>query len=356
MKVGILTWFFANNYGARAHTYALRKTILELGCDCEFINYLPPNSKKINIRSSIDCVNPKKHPYRVIKCLLRCVKFEIYKKYNVHGRRFYSAKELDGSEYDLIVIGSDAILNVKHPLFSSIYYGVGLKRTHFCTYAPSCEYLDMDFRLPSEYALALSDSISLNVRDRFSRQLVEMETGRESAIVLDPTFLISFSSISKPMPERNYILIYTFSDWEEYASKLKKYARDNNLRIISVGRYVRWADKSYDAASFPMWLGSFTNASIVFTDSYHGTVFAIKNKKPLVTLARNDKRYKISDLLDQLELNEVHFYEGENIAEYLEKSQIDYERVNQLIEEKREYSIQKLKDSIKKANENIKII
>lgn len=46
MKIGILTWYFGINYGARAHSLALYQTVRNLGYDCEFIQYTSSNTIK----------------------------------------------------------------------------------------------------------------------------------------------------------------------------------------------------------------------------------------------------------------------------------------------------------------------
>lgn len=53
MKIGILTWYSACNYGARAHSYALRKTVESLGHECIMVAFRPTNEKRVNFRSNV---------------------------------------------------------------------------------------------------------------------------------------------------------------------------------------------------------------------------------------------------------------------------------------------------------------
>lgn len=347
MKIGILTWFFADNYGARAHTYALRQTIISMGHECEFVNYIPGNAFLVNIRGNINCEKPQKHMFLTARCFLRCLKFTRDRGLNIHGKRVHNASELDELHYDMIVIGSDAIFNIHHPLFNALYYGSGLKTTAFCTYAPSCEYMNEDEFISAELKSGLYNATALSARDTVTKNIIQKVSNKSVQIVLDPTLLYNFESIAKMPKDKNYIFVYTFSDWDQFAPTIKEYAQKHLLEIISVGRHCKWADHSYDSASFKKWLGFFTNADLVFTDSFHGTVFAIKNKKPLIIASRSDKQAKIKDFLCQCGLENQEFItENDNVEEYLRKNKIDYTVVEKELKIKKKVSIKYLKDAI----------
>ena len=353
MKIAILTWFFGNNYGARAHTYALRNTIEQMGHTCEFINFVPKDAWKINLLTNINCTQPRLHPYLVAKCLLRCARFWYAKRLNVHGKKVNSAAELDDLHYDAVVLGSDAILNIHHPLFDGIYYGYGIKRTPYFFYAPSCEYMSSDNPKTRIYEESVKKAVMRSARDNHTKIIMDSLSGEENRLVLDPTLLWDFRDISKPLPEDKYLLVYSFSDWAEYSEPIRKYAQENGMRIISVGRYCSWADKTYDAASFQQWLGAFEKAAVVFTDSYHGTIFAVKNKKPLIITARDDKQYKINDFLSQLNLEDLPFYDGEDVEKYLSKASIDYAQVAARLETEVSKSKQYLHDVLQQIEASI---
>ena len=57
MRISILTWYFAYNYGAKAHSYALMRVIEGLGHSCEMIQYIPNKSLRVQIRSNINYAN-----------------------------------------------------------------------------------------------------------------------------------------------------------------------------------------------------------------------------------------------------------------------------------------------------------
>ena len=164
--------------------------------------------------------------------------------------------------------------------------------------------------------------------------------------VLDPTLLYDFVDISTRWDEKDYILIYTFSDWSIYQKQIQLFAKDHGLKIIAVGRYCKWAYRSYTAASFEQWICSFRKATYVLTDSFHGTVFSIKNNKQMILCSRPDKRAKIESLLNDARIQRK-FYDGkESIETYLQAVTIDYQEVNQSMKKLVDFSMAYLQKSL----------
>lgn len=344
MRIGILTWFSGYNYGARAQSYALLNVILKLGHDCEFVNFEPKDFKKYCRKGNLNCWYPYRRPIRAIKCFIRCFRYEKDLKKLSIGTKVYSAEEIDSLGYDMIIIGSDSIFNIHHPMFHSVYYGVGLKKTPYIYYAPSCESMNTEEELPEELCEALYHAKVISVRDENTRTIIKRalkkNDNRDISVLLDPSLLYDYCDITSLIPEKNYILIYSFSNWGKYSEEFKRYAKDHNLKIISVGRYCPWADFSYDMASFSQWLGCFVNARIVLTDSFHGVVFGIKNRKQLVLMSRDDKCQKISEMLKLCKIDNYSFYCGQNLDEYLETNMFQYDEINVILEVLKQQSLE----------------
>lgn len=329
MKVGIMTWYFGANYGAKAQSYALMKTLSGMGHDTYMVNYKPDVYKSMNRHTSINIKKRKYHPFLVLKGLLRNRRFEQFNSHYNETKKIIKFDDVDQLKLDYVVFGSDAIFNVWHKLFRYIYMGVGINKTKKISYAPSCEYLDPDYELDRECIDSLKQFCALSVRDENTGKLLKKNIGLSAKRVLDPTLLYDFNDITCKWREDKYILIYSFFDWEQYQNQLREFANSKGLKIIAIGRYCKWADKSYMAASFEQWICSFRNAAYVFTDSFHGTVFAIKNNKELILCARSDKEDKIKSLLVDFGIDRP-FYDGSmSIDQYIEDYPMDYNTINQ---------------------------
>ena len=325
-----MTWYFGANYGALAQSVALCRTITDMGYECKMVNYKPKGYFKTIIVTNIP---KKKNRLREIgktyQGLKKCYRLTRY-KYFSETRKVGTAEEIDRLGLDCIVFGSDAIFNIKHLMYSPIYYGVGIK-TKKVTFSPSCEFASEGSVLSQECISSLLEMASLSVRDTNTFSLVKNNTGIEATITLDPTFLQDFSDIHETVYEGDYILIYSFTDWEMYKESIQKYASNNNLKIIAIGKDLDWVDKSYPDATFEMWVSAFRHAAVVITDSFHGTVFSLKNHKQIILCGREDKKAKISSLLRQFKAD-LAIYKGEEINHYLAENHIDYEVTQSLID------------------------
>lgn len=343
-KVGILTWYFSDNYGAKAQCYASQQILKKMGMESFVLHYLPNNYLKIARYSII----PSKRAFLNIRYVVNGI--DRYKKFSRFNDNYlltspiYNPQDIDNLNMDTILIGSDAIFNVRHPLFRELYYGVGI-HTPKISYAASCEYLEPDYRLSDEIRESIKEMRAVSVRDVNTQELIRNNTGITPVITLDPTFLYNFHEFNKSISNKPYILIYTFSEWNQISGEIKKYAKAHGLEIISVGCKCSWSDKSFESADEETWISSFRNAELVITDSFHGTVFSIKNKKQILLLGRPDKSAKINSLLQGFGIDRKYYETGENVESYLE-DRIDYDEVDPIIEKKIRESMDFLKRNI----------
>ena len=321
-RIGIVTWYFGANYGGLAQSIALYRTIKEMGYESVMVNYKPTGALK-----TIIVINIPKKGQRIkklgntIQGLRKCYRLT-RTRYFTETSKVRSAEDIDRLGLDCIVFGSDAIFNIRHLIFTPIYYGVGVK-TKKITYSPSCEFASEESVLPQEYIVSLKEMAAISVRDINTYSLVKNNTGLEPAITIDPTFLQDFSDINCQICKDKYLLIYSFSDWGVYKNIIISYSREKGLKIISIGKQLDWADQSFADASFEMWISAFRDAEIVLTDSFHGTVFSLKNNKQIILCGREDKKAKICSLLNQFGAN-ISIYQGEPIDQYLLNNRIDY--------------------------------
>ncbi|WP_207661033.1 MULTISPECIES: polysaccharide pyruvyl transferase family protein [Clostridium] len=113
-----------------------------------------------------------------------------------------------------------------------------------------------------------------------------------------------------------------------------------------MGQELKWADKSVENATFEEWITAFRHADCVVTDSFHGTVFSLKNKKQIVLCGRNDKKAKIASLLHQFDID-ISIYNGENLTNYLAENRIDYSEKQKNINYEIEKSMKYLRQALK---------
>lgn len=343
MKIGILTWFYGANYGAKAQAYALQEIVKLMGHEPCMINYRTPHYLKTNLRMNL--FRSKCRLITVFNGIIRCFAFgRMNTIYNISSR-VCDAQGIDKLSLACIVLGSDAIFNQNHPLFNKLYYGVNIN-TPKIAFSPSCESLSSDTILPHAVTGSIKEMKAISVRDFNTQKLIRNNTGIQPVITLDPTMLYDFANVNSKLPYDHYILVYSFSEWDEYGTLFRDYAAKKKLPILAIGRKCSWADISIENAGFTEWVSSFKNADIVITDSFHGTVFSIKHSKEFILLARINKTEKILSLLKEIGIDKAFFDGNCNVEKYLENNKIDYSRVESRVRVIINDSLNYLKQSI----------
>jgi hypothetical protein len=141
----------------------------------------------------------------------------------------------------------------------------------------------------------------LSVRDRISHQLVNNLSGRDAEIVLDPCLLHDYGDkLSGRIFMGNYIATYFLSHTNVNTEKdaLQKIREYLQMPVIAIGedRKTLGADHHVLSAGPSEWVQLLQGAAFVYTDSFHGTVFAVKYGKPFVAWS-NARHERIQDFL-----------------------------------------------------------
>ncbi len=348
-KIGILTWYFGINYGARAHSMALRECVKTMGYDCEFINYPSCNNRGIELHTCCMTGNLKRHPIILIKGVYKWFKFKKQLSVYPQSKRVTSPEEIEALGYDTVIIGSDEILNLNHDLASKVYYGVGFHDGFpMVMYAASAGTVPPDTILDKDIQTGLKNMTALSVRDNTTQELLQNNTGTKVEIVLDPTLLYDFGVGRKRLCKKGYLLIYSFGSLIKEKDRIIQFANTKGLKIICVGRRCDWADKSYSTADLEEWLSLYEHASFVVTDSYHGLIFAIKYHKNFVLVERGDKTNKIDGLRNILKVTRNSLGQNDSIEEYL-LNQLDYTTIDAAIKKEKKRSLDYLENALKEA-------
>ncbi|MBW4614361.1 MAG: polysaccharide pyruvyl transferase family protein [Desmonostoc vinosum HA7617-LM4] len=363
MKVGILTFHHTTNYGATLQAYALMKTIERQGYEVEIIDYRPHSAiqyyrKDIQktLANKRQLIRPKTIVF-LVNLLIKRLKMDSFLNSHIKLSRYriHTNIELKNSviDYHVIVAGSDQIwcLDSYRGFDSSFFLDfVNSKVFRKVSYAASVNNTNTLGDRQKVICELISDFDAISVRDSHSLRLIENECGRLATQVLDPTFLFDFNEIKAvPKLKQKFLLVYHDGEMEPYQeSFIKAIAEIGKLTIISIGTFKKIADKSLIAIGAEEWLGYLSKASYVVTNTYHGTIFAIKFKKPFNVFANKYKTNKIGDLLENLNLMNrlVGKEESNSIGENL--LQLDYSLVDEKLEKEifrsRAYLFDALKD------------
>lgn len=358
MKTGILSMQRVKNYGSFFQALSLKSILEEYGNDVEFIDIKPGQVYKgieFNDRGEKDWNNQEFVSFRKKRD-------EIIEQY---GKKYLGLTEEKNfnNDYDFAIIGSDEVFNCignGNIGFTQQLFGKDVSN-YTITYAASCGHTTYaqikKYNLEEKVKEGLDTLKNISVRDKNTYNFVEMIMKTNDKIVenLDPVFIYDFK---KYMPkiqvnEKNYIIIYSY-DYrlcnENEIKYITEFARKNHLQTIGLGLYQPWCDKNINVTPFEL-LEYFKNADYVITDTFHGAVFSIKYNKKFIGISRSSNANKFNDLLSRFHLEERNIKDMKNLQEIIEKD-INYQEINQFIEEETIKSKKYIKAELEKAELN----
>ncbi len=363
MKISILTFHWAINYGAVLQAYALKHVLLKYSKHVDIINYKPfflnyaPNASH-NVRTYISYLI--KHGINFIRfhfCGLG-QKLRNYKdfrdKYIVASTQpvFYKQSDIPQQNSDFIFIGSDQVWNKQITFADTTYFGCFLKKDT-CKLVSYAASIGNDKSTVDEIVF-LKNGIKnidyISVREETAKEIIADFTDKEISVTLDPTLLLSKKDWEKIaiMPNnKSYLLLYNMDNMPLTNQIVKTIAKEKKLKILEIFSGNRSLKKLYRHATCPTagpreFLGLFANASYIVTSSFHGTAFSLIFNKQFVTVAHPTAGSRMRDLLAKLDLSE-RIVTNINDIPYRD---IDYRKVNVKLEIERQKSIAFLENAL----------
>lgn len=296
-KIGIVTYYNAINNGAFLQAYAMQTFLQENGYDPFFL--------PVKHFSPSDNVYSKEYATQLYKC---------HDKLNVSDTM---------TGFDAVVYGSDEIWNLRNSGLSPYFWGFKVGKSVKVVYAACTGNTKLsDFFLFPYTILGLRKFNAISVRDMVSFNKISKLTRKDISIVLDPTFLISYEAFKKEKLYGKYVLVYTYGLTQDTIFKIKNYASETGSKIICTGSYADWADLNLCANPFE-WVSLIQNAEIVFSSTFHGTVFAVICKKQFFVV--DTESAKVKDLLEKLNLAKRKTFD------FQKSSPIDYRNVDECL-------------------------
>ena len=375
MKVGIISMQRVCNKGSFLQAYGLKKMIESLGHEVIFVDY--------KVGKPVMRTFSEKKTYYILKIrnmfidiFLKCKSLRVFlpkelKNIVIEREQYKSfiAEHLgvtDIRKYrsvvDALVIGSDEVFNCTqiNPEvgFSPEIFGADNQAKKVISYAASfgnttyekLKYYGNDEEL-KKYFSAFE---AISVRDRNSLAVVEKLMGEKPEVNLDPVLMYDYMpTIKDQQIRKDYIVVYAYRSriTPEEAEEIKAFARRENKRLISVSGEMDFCDEHISLNPFEN-LNLFRHADYVITDTFHGTIFSIINRRRFVTLIRESKgnsygnQEKLQDLLNRLGLQNRSYSNGkDNLADRISAG-INYDAVFEIINTERKHTMNYLSENL----------
>lgn len=345
MKVGIITFHAAHNYGSMLQAYALQQTVLKLGHECEIINLRTAVQKSMykpfyRQKSWVKKLKAIRYPKLAIDDVRKHRLFEKFleERLILTPVEYNTAEELKQAhlDFDAYISGSDQIWNTICFDYISSYYLDFVKLGKRIAYAPSMGPIP-EKQIEKCFFPFIKDSIShydaVSVREEGTAETLKKIVGKDFETVVDPTLLINSSQWSdlagnKPIIDGDYIFLYT--PWVDWNKELYDYAAEmscrHKIKVISTLHNGIWQwNKSngfcYHLATGPIeFLNLIKYARFVLSASFHAVVFSIIFGKAFYAYkGMEDSRISSLLRLVGLERNAVidewqlSFYDGDEV-------------------------------------------
>ncbi len=364
-KVGILSMQRIKNYGSFLQAYALKELIKNLDCSVEFVDYhveepiIKESNKKSIIQKGLDALFCDAKLLHRFSYIIHKFKFNKYLKIlNIEKKYNYNPN------LDVLVIGSDEVFNIiqsnSNVGYSLELFGKNNNAKKVISYAASFGNTTLTklrkYNKEEEIAKLLNDFSSISVRDENSKFIVENLINKKPEINLDPVLMYDFTKnglIPNITPKEKYIILYAYNGriTKKEAKIIKDICKKLEFKIYAIGGAQPFADKMVNGTPFEI-LAYFKNAEFIITDTFHGSIFSIINKKRFYTLVRksNGESYgneeKLTFLLKSLGLTNRIINSPEDIKD-MDNDDINYDKVFNIVEKERKKTIDYLKNNIK---------
>lgn len=361
MKIGILTFHCAHNYGAVLQCYALQEFLNHAGHEVKVINYRPKyllQPYRVINRSGFRSTNP----LRIVKSiarelLLAPIRYIRHRNFNkfINSRLALThtvTKDEIPSDFDVYIVGSDQIWNPNITRgFDKVYFcdfQFPKNNKIYMSYAASMEAKQVSDEDERFYREVLANLDHISVREIDLKNILQPLTDKNIFQVLDPTILIKNEVWENITPTINikekYVLTYQVRMHKETELIARRIADQLGAKVINLVAWVRLNQKdTYQTASPEMFLAMIKNAECTVTTSFHGTAFSIIYNRPFYAIKLNDgKDSRVASLLSALNLEDRLIDTNANPN----FSVIDYTEANYNLDKLRQFSQSYLNSSI----------
>lgn len=372
MKLGILTWYHYRNYGTALQAAALSTVLQRMGHQPEMIDYHSPGYFRTLPEYSLSrffrqlTKRFRRKPISAGPMLFGEEKDRKYETFLHQHLRFTTRchtltdLELLNGSFDAFICGSDQIWSplVFHPRYFLDFVREPERKI---SYAPSIgtERIRDDY-VRAEMAKLLAGIGSLSVREESGRRIVKELTGRDAAVVVDPTQLLTREdwiedfNLRWSSEETPYLLAYFLgrNDAHWAAVKLTAEALGLPLRIIPVFKSDLDRPGCIQETVGPQeFLQLFLNASYVCTDSFHGLSFSTLFQIPFTAFLRfsrkdpKNQNARVSHFLEKLGVTDRLFQNGKELEIASQKP--DFTETERRLSALRQTSLDYLQSALK---------
>lgn len=366
MKIGIITYHSAYNFGSVLQAYATQECVRELGHDVGIINY------RLKSQEAFYKPSAQMTPKGIIKMLLDIGK-KTSKENRIEKYENFIAQKMDltsefsepeefykcFSDFDILISGSDQIWNKYSNELRSVdwkymepylLHGFPGKKISYASSVVTMQ--EQDLQHICRYLMGFH---SIACREENAAASIRKITNKEVVAVCDPTLLLEKERWRSLCDDRevihgDYVLLYTLGTFKKanhVVNQVSKCFPDKKIVVLApLASIMKKGNCETLIDVGPAeFLKLIDKAKLVITDSYHGTLFSINFNKNFYYFSDPEKNeIRIVEVLKRLGLME-RMISGEGKFE-MDKP-IEYGAVTKRLRPFREQSRQYLADALR---------
>lgn len=348
MKIGVLTFHNAINYGAILQTYATQRYFERLGHEINIIDYRNKSidDAYLSFTFSVKRMFYRK-PWNIPRYLITTYYHSRKKKKQIDfsneylNLTQYPMTEKEIKDYDLMLIGSDQVWN---PNFTGgldpIYWGqIPHYDAKVVAWAASSKEKALKDDDKKDIASLLKNFTAISVRETKLQSFISPLCSIPVHVILDPTLLLAaedWRRLCHPVVESSYVLVYAMEDEGLAIRAAERLAAKHGKKVVVINPYSNAKiQKGYKTMLSPTdFLSYIMYADHVITASFHGTAFSIIFQKDFYCFVKSTKsNVRIESLLQQLGLGDRIINEGSSFTEI---NRIEYIKVESILQQLRE--------------------
>ncbi len=357
--IGVVGWWYGENYGSMLTYYALHQTLKSMGYSVLMIH------DALGYPEGRIMWSDKIAPMKFAK-----------DHYNYTEQVNYTELKQYNESCDIFICGSDQLWNPLIKRVNSDYFldftSDGKKRISYGTSFGNKSSMNNAYDFIENNIKNIRRFDAVSVREDYAVDIAKKYYGIKAVNVADPVFLIDISeyeALAEQAGEKTsgeYLLAFILDPTVEKKTIIHKIADKLGLKKIYVlcdpnrsgvqkAKDIFVGDKIFEIINelSPMsFLYAYKNASYVITDSFHGTCFSYifhKDFNVFYNVLRGSDRFE--SLMKILCLENRRIFTDEH--SWPDLSTVNFFQANKNIEELRKKSIEWLKNAIETPKENL---
>lgn len=324
-KSSIVSFHFADNFGAVLQIYGLQKQLTDLGQEVQIINFAPialeePYTTTLKLGYTLKNDTLFRTLKKIVKKMLefkrnyyRRRKFNKFREsyLNITAKKITDPNELSTSlpKFDNYFVGSDQVWN---PIFfkyadTAYFLKFAPKESKKISYAAS---IAQDFSPEYEeiFKSELPQFTKVSVREKSGKDRLKQFLDLPIETALDPTLLLSKDEwlplASEDLTFEPFILVYDLQISDTIIEFTNRLSEETDLKVVSYSDANLYKNQisSFSKLGPSEFLKLYNDAEFVVTSSFHGTAFSIIFEKEFYTVPHSIRGSRMIDLLNDLNL------------------------------------------------------